>query len=122
MAAMKPKRISADTLLDLAAEALRLQLGPQLPKEARYTAAMISSAIEMARREFAADIEAPIWALLDELYEPGEGSPRQLAREIRSGEISEAKNPDLAKRLLKVLEAELALVEPQRLLAKQSQQ
>ena len=115
MASVKAKRISADTLLELAVESLRADVMPHTAPQAHYAAAMIANAIDIARREIAADIEAPMWALLDDLYEPGDGSPRQLARDIRSGEVSEAKNPGLAKRLLKVLEAELAITDPRRL-------
>ncbi len=106
------KRISADTLLDLCAASLRDEIMPGLAADQRYAAAMIVNALEIARREIVNDVEAPIWTLMDEVYESGEGSPRQLARDIRSGEISEATNPGMAKRLLKVLEAELAIVSP----------
>jgi hypothetical protein len=109
------KRIAADTLLDLCAATLRDEIVPHLGPGQRYAAAMIAKALEIARREIAVDVEAPMWALLDELYEPGEGSPKQLARDIRTGDISELKNPGLASRLLKVIEAELAIVDPRML-------
>ena len=112
------KRIAADALLDLCAATLREEIAPHLGPQQRYAAAMIANALEIARREIATDAEAPLWALMDDLYEPGEGSPKQLARDIRTGDVSEAKNPGLAKRLLKALEADLAIVDPRFLAAK----
>lgn len=116
---MAVKRIGVDLLLELGLTTLRDELIPHLPPDKRYAAAMAANAIEIARREAATDIEAPLWTLLDDIYEPGEGSAAKLARDIRSGEVSEAKNPGLAARLLKLLEAELAIVNP-RFLASQS--
>lgn len=109
---MAVKRIGAETLLELAIETLRSEIAPTLQGSRRYEMAMVLNALEIARRDIGADAEAPAWALLDDLYEPGEGSLAQLALDIRSGSVSEAKNPDLGKRLLTLLEAELALTNP----------
>lgn len=109
---MAVKRITADTLLDLAVAMLREELAPSLPADKRYAAAMVANAIEIARREIATDVEAPAWALLDELYEPGEGNPRQLSKDIRTGTVSEAANPGLGRSLLGILDAELAIKNP----------
>ncbi len=109
---MAVKRISADTLLEVALATLREEIAPGLPADKRYTMAMAANAIEIARRELKADTEAPMWALLDDIYEPGEGSPKQLAAEIRSGVVGDAKVPRLAERLLAVLDAELAIANP----------
>ncbi len=109
---MAVKRIGADVLLELGLATLREELIPLLPPEKRYAAAMATNAIEIAGRESGTDIEAPLWTLLDDIYEPGEGSPAKLSRDIRSGDVSEAKNPGLANRLLKLLEAELAITNP----------
>ena len=109
---MAVKRIGADTLLELALATLREELSPALPPDKRYAAAMVANAIEIARREIGTDIEAPLWGLLDAVYEEGEGTARKLATDIRSGAVSETKNPGLGKRLLTVLEAELAISNP----------
>jgi cytochrome c551/c552 len=105
-------RINAATLIELAATTLRDDLMPELPAEKRYAAAMVANALDIACREIKADTEAPMWALLDAVYEEGEGGPAKLAADIRSGTISEAKHPGLGKRLLAVLEAELAISNP----------
>ena len=44
--------------------------------------------------------------------EPGEGNVKQLAVDIRTGEVSEAKTPGLGQHLLALLEAELAVANP----------
>lgn len=108
----RKKRISADTLVELAVAALREEIEPHLPAERRHACAMVANALEIARRELAADTESPLWELLDELYEPGEGSPRQLAADIRSGAVNESKTPGLGAKLLAVLKAELAVTNP----------
>lgn len=109
---MAVKRISADTLLELALASLRDEIAPGLAADQRYTVAMIANAIAIARREISNDTEAPLWALLDEIYEPGEGSTRQLAADIRAGSVGDAKHPRLARMLLAHLEAELAVANP----------
>lgn len=108
----KKKRISADTLLELALATLRDDIAPYLPTDQRPAAAMVARALEVSRRELAADTESPLWPLLDDLYEPGEGNPRQLAADIRSGAVNETKTPELGARLLAVLKAELAVTNP----------
>ena len=109
---MAVKRIGADTLLELALATLRDEIGPALPSHSHEAAAMVARAIEIARREIARDVEAPLWPLLDQLYEPGEGNVKQLAVDIRTGEVSEAKTPGLGQHLLALLEAELAVANP----------
>lgn len=109
---MAVKRIGADTLLELALTTLREDLSPSLPPDKRYAAAMVANAIEIARREIGTDIEAPLWGLLDNIYEDGEGSAKRLAADIRTGTVSESKDLGLGKRLLAVLEAELAITNP----------
>jgi hypothetical protein len=109
---VRKKRISADTLLELSLATLRNDIEPHLPADKRFALEMVANAIEISRRELAADTESPLWELLDELYEPGEGSPKQLATDIRSGTVSETKTPGLGARLLKMLEAELAVRNP----------
>ena len=109
---MAVKRIAADALLELALATLRQELAPCLPADKRYAAAMVANALEIARREIATEADTPLWPLLDELYEPGEGSPQELAKDIRAGTVSETATPGLGAKLLRVLEAELAIANP----------
>ena len=109
---MSVKRISAEALIELAITSLRTDLAPHLPADKRYDAAMVANALEIARREINTDGEAPLWPLLDAIYEEGEGSPKLLAQEIRSGKVSETTLPGLAEKLLAIVEAELAIRNP----------
>lgn len=109
---MAVKRISSEALIELALAAVRVEIMPALPPDKRYTAAMVANALEIARREVTADAELPLWPLLDDLYEPGEGNAARLAADIRSGEVSETKTPGLGTKLKAVLEAELAISNP----------
>lgn len=104
---MTARRIDADALLDLATEMLRAEVMPALPPERRYAGAMIANALEIARRALAEEVEAAEWALLDDLYEEGEGSTMQLARDIRAGTLPEGKARGLAAALRTLLIAEL---------------
>lgn len=109
---MTARRIGADALLDLATEMLRADLLPALPPEQRYAGAMIANALEIARRSLAEEIEAAEWALLDGLYEEGEGSMVDLARDIRAGTLAEGKTRNLAEDLRTLLIAELRVKNP----------
>lgn len=106
------KRISADTLLELAIASLRADLAPHLPADKRYDAAMALNALEIARREYKTEGETPLWPLLDELYDDGEGGPKQLALDIRSGTVSETTTPGLGAKLLAVITNELEIRNP----------
>lgn len=109
---MAIKRISAETLIELAVETLRGELQPNVPPEQRYTAAMIANGLEIARREIVTNGETARWELLDELYPDGDGDMTQLAIDIRSGKVNAAKMPDLHSRLRAVLIEELRIRNP----------
>ena len=109
---MTTRRIDADALLDLATEMLRAEVLPALPPEQRYAGAMIANALEIARRALAEEVEAAEWALLDSLYEEGEGSTAQLARDIRAGTLPKGKERGLADALRTLLIAELRVRNP----------
>jgi hypothetical protein len=109
---MTTRRIDADALLDLATEMLRAEVLPALSPEQRYAGAMIANALEIARRALAEEVEAAEWALLDGLYEEGEGSTAQLARDIRAGTLPKGKQRDLADSLRTLLIAELRVRNP----------
>ena len=109
---MTTRRIEADALLDLATEMLRAEVLPALGAEQRYAGAMIANALEIARRDLAEEVEAAEWSLLDGLYEEGEGSMAQLARDIRAGTLPKGKDRGLADALRTVLVTELRVKSP----------
>ena len=102
----------ADALLDLAIETLKTEIAPALPAEKRYAAAMVANALDIARREVEAAEEPQEFVLLDGFYEDGDGTLKQLAADIRSGQIGEDANPDLRARLRVHLVAELKIRNP----------
>lgn len=116
---MALKRISAETLIELAVNTLRGELQPSLPPEQRYTAAMIANALEIARREILTDGETARWQLLDELYPSGDGDMKRLALDIRTGKVSTGKVPDLHQRLRAILVEELRVRNPRFLKSRQ---
>jgi len=109
---MTTRRIDADALLDLATEMLRAEVLPALNAEQRYAGAMIANALEIARRALAEEVEAAEWSLLDSLYDEGEGSTAQLARDIRAGTLPKGKVAGLAEALRTLLIAELRVRNP----------
>jgi hypothetical protein len=109
---MTARRIDADALLDLATEVLRAEVLPALGAEQRYAGAMIANALEIARRALPEEVEAAEWALLDDLYEEGEGSVAQLARDIRADTLPKGKERGLADALRTLLIAELRVRNP----------
>jgi len=106
------KRLGAEALLDLAADAFRTEIAPALPGDKRYLAAMIANALDISRRDMAAEEEAIAFELLDRFYEDGDGTLAQLAQDIRAGSISEATHTDLRARLKAHLARELAVRNP----------
>ena len=102
----------AEALLDLAIETLKAEISPALPADKRYAAAMVANALEIARRDVATADDAQDLVLLDAIYEDGDGTLKQLAADIRKGEIGEDKHPDLRIRLRNHLVAELKIRNP----------
>jgi hypothetical protein len=115
---MTSRRVDPDALLDLAVETLRTTVLPALPPEQRYAGAMIANALEIARRGLPGEAEAAEWALLDDLYDEGEGSLAQLARDIRAGSLPQGKVADLAQQLRTMLVAELRVANPKFLVSR----
>ena len=109
---MLAKGKNAEALLDLAIETLKSEVNPALPPEKRYAAAMVANALDIARRVVVAAEDADELNLLDAIYEDGDGTLKQLAADIRSGQIAEDANPDLAQRLRTHLIAELKIRNP----------
>jgi Domain of unknown function (DUF6285) len=108
----KAKKLTAETLIALAAETLKAEIVPGLSPEKRYAAAMIANALDIARREITTADEGPLWAILDTAYDDGDGTPAQLSADIRAGKITEATHPGLAAKLRNVLIAELKVRNP----------
>lgn len=106
------KKLGAEALLDLVAEAIRSEIATSLPADKRYLAAMIGNAVEISRRELAVEEEALAFRLLDHVYDDGDGTLAQLARDIRSGAVNDATHPGLRTRLKAHLVDELKVRNP----------
>lgn len=108
------RRINAQTLIELSIETLRgdIQKRSSLGATERYALAMVLRALSTARAEIINEPEAAHWQLLDHVYDDGEGSMQQLARDIRTKTISDATHPDLRKRLETLLVSELEVRNP----------
>jgi hypothetical protein len=109
---MTDTKITPDALLALAIETLQADVLPALPPERRYAGAMVANAIAIARRGLAEEVEAAEWALLDQFYDEGEGTLRQLALDIREGSLPKDKTAGLAAALRSLLIAELRVSNP----------
>ena len=108
----------ADALLDLVAETLRNDIAPTLSPELRYAAAMMGNAIDIVRRELAGEAETAEFALLDAVYDDGDGTMQQLAKDIRSRQVSARTHPALPKLLRAQVIAELKVRNPRLLKAR----
>jgi hypothetical protein len=109
---MAVKKFTPETLLALATETLKAELLPALPADKRYAAAMVINALDIARRGITTTDEAPLFALLDSVYDDGDGNPADLARDIRAGKVTEASHPGLALKLRALVVAELKVRNP----------
>ncbi len=110
---MTGPQLNADALIDLVIETLKGEISPDLPADKRYTVAMMTSALEIARREIALEPESAQWELLDPIYDDGEGSMRQLALDLRSGKVDGGDDAtELRSGLRKLLIAELRVRNP----------
>lgn len=109
---MAIKRLSAETLIEVAIATLQSEVTPKLASEQRYAMAMVINALEIARRELVTDDDSRTWRLLDEIYDDGEGSMDTFAKDIRRGAVSSASRKDLHKSLRAMLVAELKIKNP----------
>lgn len=112
------RRLGAEALLDLAAEALKGEIAVAVPADKRYLAAMLGNALDIARREISGEAEVAAFALLDAVYDDGDGTPRQLAADIRTGSVGDATHADLRRRLREALIGELKVRNPRYLAAR----
>lgn len=113
------RRISAESLIELACTALRDEIQPSVPPSGRYALAMSLRALEIARREIVGESDAITWEILDRVYDDGEGSMKMLAADIRSGKVSDETYPALRADLVRLLVSELEIRNP-RALARRS--
>ena len=109
---MVHKGYRADALIESALAAFKRDLADALPADKRYLGAMVVRALEIARRDMKEEIEAAEWKLLDPIYGEGDGTLSALARDIRSGEVSETKHIQLAAGLKALVAAELKIRNP----------
>jgi hypothetical protein len=109
---MAVKRLSAETLIEVAIATLQSDVTPKLAGEQRYTMAMVVNALEIARRELVTDDDSRTWKMLDEIYDDGEGSTDTFAKDIRRGAVSTASRKDLHASLREMLVAELKIKNP----------
>jgi Domain of unknown function (DUF6285) len=114
----RAKKLSAETLIALATETLKAEIVPGLDADKRFAAAMIANALDIARREITTTDDAALWAILDQAYDDGDGTPVQLAADIRAGTITEVTHPGLGGKLRNVLIAELKVRNPRFLRAR----
>lgn len=107
---MAARPLLAEDFVALAIETLETECGPALSPEARSRLMAVIAALRIAERAIrASESEQPHWALLDEVYDDGDGTLDDLARDIRSGKVSVRSRPSLAKDLRRMVEAEIAI-------------
>lgn len=109
---MTHRRITPESLIELAVTTLRGEIAPTLAGDARYQAAMIANALEIARRAIMVGGEEARFAVLDRVYDDGEGTLEDLARDIRAGKVSSATYPELAVMLRRLLIEEVEVHNP----------
>jgi hypothetical protein len=111
------RRINAPTLIELSIDTLKNEIQKQksLSEQQRYSLAMVISALNIARAEILTEPDAAQWQLLDYIYDDGEGSIKQLARDIRSKAVSDETYSDLRHRLETLLVTELETRNPKAL-------
>lgn len=115
---MTGRRLDADQLIDLAVETLKRDVLTAVGPEQRYAGAMIVNALEIARRALPGEIEAAEWALLDSIYEEGEGTMRGLALDVRAGTLPGGNGGELRAGLKRLLAVELGVKNPRFLKAR----
>lgn len=112
---MSSGKLGPDALLDLAIDMLKTDIAPVLPAEKRYASAMIVNALEIARRAIAGEDEIADFALLDAIYDDGDGTMKRLATDIRAGQVDTKNHPDLLQMLKAQLISELKVRNPRAL-------
>ncbi len=112
---MTTGKLGPDALLDLAIEMLKTEIGLVLPPEKRYASAMIVNALEIAQRAITGEDETADFALLDAIYDDGDGTMKRLATDIRDGQVDTKNHPDLLQMLKAQLISELAVRNPRSL-------
>lgn len=97
----------AEALVSIALDTYAEEIAPKLPSSKRYAGAMVANALGIAQRRLAnTDPGEPLVEGLDA------ESLAALAVALRSSKVTTASHPDLEKKLLDYLEAELAITNP----------
>lgn len=109
---MKARRISAETLIQAAIDTLASEVQPVVPRDQRYALAMITNALQIAKRDILTDGESRLWDLLDAVYPDGDGTAQKLAEDIRKGEVTDGAPPDLRAQLKAAVIDELRIRNP----------
>lgn len=109
---MPHAKLGAEALLDLVTESLKTEIGAAVPADKRYLVAMLANAVDIARRELQGEAEAAEFALLDYIYDDGDGTLVRLAADIRKGAVDDEKFPELRQRLREQVIAELSVRNP----------
>ena len=112
---MTTGKLGPDALLDIVQDMLRNEISPVLPPEKRYAAAMMINALDIARRAITNEDETADFALLDAIYDDGDGTMQRLAADIRSGAVDANNHPDLLHMLKAQLISELKVRNPRAL-------
>ena len=105
-------KLGPEALIALAMAALKDDVAPALAPGQRHALALALRALDIARRELASDGETAAWALLDEIYDDGDGSPMLLAQDIRSGKVDDHSHPGLRDKLRRTVVGELKARNP----------
>jgi hypothetical protein len=106
------KVYAPESLIALAASVLRDDVVAELAPETRQRCLDVIKALEIAGRQVADAGDESLWKLLDRVYDDGEGSAAQLARDIRAGAVNDKETEGLRDALRRIVIAELKVRNP----------
>jgi hypothetical protein len=106
------RAFAPDSLVGLVARSLRRDMLPALPPDKQAQCADAIKLLEIAQRQIADPGDEALWKLLDRVYDDGEGSPAELARDIRSGKVDDKATAGLREALKKAAIAEVKVRHP----------
>lgn len=100
------------SLIALATAVLRDDVLADLAPEKRRRCLDVIAALEIAGRQVADAGDESLWKLLDQVYDDGEGSAAQLARDIRAGAVNDRETQGLREALKRIVVAEVKVRNP----------
>jgi Domain of unknown function (DUF6285) len=106
------KAFAPESLIGLAMRSLRRDVLQALPPDQQTACAEAIRLLEIAQRQITDPGDEALWRLLDRIYDDGEGSAAELARDIRSGKVTDKTTPGLRDALKKAMIAELKVRHP----------